>query len=62
MDRGRPKRRQEASPMKRKPSVKGSPADEQKAFETLPQGVRAKDAASQMTTHEMEIIRKQAFG
>jgi len=48
--------------MKRIPSVKESPADEQRAFETLPQGVRPKDIRGQMTSQEMEVIRKQALG
>ncbi|KAG9247973.1 Up-regulated during septation-domain-containing protein [Calycina marina] len=64
MDRGRPKNRPEMSYLNRKPSMRmgTSPFDDQKAFETLPEGVRAKDANSKMTSHELEVIRKQAMG
>jgi hypothetical protein len=63
MDRGRPKKRSDGSPMKRKPSVQAlAAAEEQKAFETLPQGHRAHNASTQLPTDEIELLRKQAMG
>lgn len=63
MDRGRPKKRADGSSMKRKPSIRNPAAsDEQKAFETLPQGVRATEARNQIPASEIETLRKQALG
>ncbi|TVY73184.1 hypothetical protein LSUE1_G008561 [Lachnellula suecica] len=61
MDRGRPKKRADGSPMKRTMS-KRSQSQEQKAFETLPHGIRATDASSKLPTSEVETLRRQAIG
>lgn len=61
MDRGRPKKRLDSSPTKYSQGrLCGS--DEQKAFETLPQGLKATDASSSLPAHEIEVLRKQAMG
>lgn len=60
MDRGRPKRRADGSMIKRKPSVHS--VEEQKAFETLPQGVKASEASSVLPETEIEALLKQAVG
>jgi hypothetical protein len=71
MDRGRPKKRLDGSPVKQpvgkrttnnRTESRPSPTEEQKAFATLPQGICAKDAASVMPMSEIEALRKQAFG
>ncbi|KAG9238424.1 Up-regulated during septation-domain-containing protein [Amylocarpus encephaloides] len=61
MDRGRPKKRADGSPFKPR-TGKRSPAEEQKAFETLPQGTRANNATSAMSPTEIDSLRKQAYG
>lgn len=62
MDRGRLKKRApEGGLLKRSPS-KRSPSEEQRAFETLPQGYRATKASSVLATAELESLRKQAIG
>jgi len=63
MDRGRPKKRAEGSPI----SVKRTPDKrtllaEQKAFETLPEGIKAVDAGQRWTVEEIEALKKQAVG
>ena len=62
MDRGRPKKRPDGSPIKRTPSKRVASSEEQKAFETLPQGYRAVDAPSLLPATEIEVLRKQAIG
>jgi hypothetical protein len=69
MDRGRPKKRTgdlSSSPLRRKPSIHSTTThntpEEQKAFETLPSGIRASDVSSQMSPTEIDILRKQAIG
>lgn len=62
MDRGRPKKRPDGSPIKRRPSTRGNSAEEQKAFETLPQGTRATDASKLLPASDIEVLRKQAIG
>jgi hypothetical protein len=71
MDRGRPKKRPDGSPIKQptgttttrsRTTSRTSPTEEQKAFATLPQGIRASNAASVMPMSEIEALRKQAFG
>lgn len=63
MDRGRPKKRSDSSPGKRTTSKRSqSPSDEQKAFETLPQGIHALNASSVFPESEIETLRKQAIG
>ncbi|EHL01212.1 hypothetical protein M7I_2909 [Glarea lozoyensis 74030] len=71
MDRGRPKKRPDGSPVKQptgttttrsRTASRSSPTEEQKAFATLPQGIRASNAASVMPMSEIEALRKQAFG
>lgn len=59
MDRGRPKKRMDGSPIKRKPSIRST--EEQKAFETLPQGFKATEANASLPSDEIEILRKQAI-
>jgi hypothetical protein len=61
MDRGRPKKRADGSPIKRTMS-KRSASQEQKAFESLPRGIRATDASSVLPSSEVETLRKQAMG
>jgi hypothetical protein len=61
MDRGRPKRRADGSPITRTMS-KRSASQEQKAFESLPRGIRATDASSVLPSSEVETLRKQAMG
>jgi len=61
MDRGRPKKRADGSPIKRTMS-KRSASIEQKAFESLPQGIRATNASSTLPSSEIETLRKQAIG
>lgn len=63
IDRGRPKKRTDGSPIKRVPSKKASPtSEEQLAFDYLPQGVRPNQASSKLTIQEMETLRHQALG
>ncbi|KAF7952481.1 uncharacterized protein EAE97_001978 [Botrytis byssoidea] len=67
MDRGRPKKRSDGSPIKAsapKPlhSKKTPTSEEQMAFEHLPQGVKAAQASSKLTQTEMETLRCQAVG
>lgn len=61
MDRGRPKKRPDGSPIKRSMS-KRSASQEKKAFESLPKGIRATDAASTLPSSELETLRRQAMG
>ncbi|TVY29226.1 hypothetical protein LHYA1_G002931 [Lachnellula hyalina] len=61
MDRGRPKKREDGSPLKRKLS-KRSASIEQQAFELLPSGHRPTDILSALPASEIETIRKQAMG
>ncbi len=63
MDRGRPKKRVDGSPIKLKQSSKQSQlAAEQKAFETLPEGIKASDAQSRLEQTDIEALREQAIG
>ena len=62
MDRGRPKKRADGSPIKRSTSKRAASSEEVKAFETLPQGYRAVDAPSLLPATEIEFLRKQAIG
>ncbi|PQE04741.1 PIF1 helicase protein [Rutstroemia sp. NJR-2017a BBW] len=63
IDRGRPKKRTDGSPIKRVPSKKAAPtSEEQLAFDYLPQGVRPNQASSKLTIQEMETLRRQALG
>ncbi|TEY49949.1 hypothetical protein BOTCAL_0281g00070 [Botryotinia calthae] len=67
MDRGRPKKRSDGSPIKASASKtlhsKRTPtSEEQLAFEHLPQGIKASQASSKMTQTEMETLRCQAIG
>ncbi|KAE9378448.1 hypothetical protein N431DRAFT_501086 [Stipitochalara longipes BDJ] len=70
MDRGRPKKRADGSPInrtlsKRSPSNPTSTAalvEEQKAFEHLPSGHPATTASSLLPASEVETLRKQAMG
>jgi hypothetical protein len=63
MDRGRPKKRTEGSPItsKRTPDKRTLLA-EQKAFETLPEGIKAADAQQRWNVEEIEALKKQAIG
>lgn len=62
MDRGRPQKRFDGSPVKRTPSQRAAYAEEIKAFETLPQGHRPADAPLVLAATDIEILRKQAIG
>ncbi|TGO38353.1 hypothetical protein BHYA_0076g00040 [Botrytis hyacinthi] len=67
MDRGRPKKRSDGSPIKASApkllhSKKTPTSEEQMAFENLPQGVKAAQASSKLTQTEMETLRCQAIG
>ncbi|CAD6445549.1 4f996116-5b3e-4642-89ea-7400426f01cf [Sclerotinia trifoliorum] len=62
MDRGRPKKRSDGSPIKAMSSKRAPTLEEQLAFEHLPQGVKAAQASSKLTQTEMETLRCQAIG
>jgi hypothetical protein len=66
MDRGRPKKRSDGSPIKHsvaKPSPSNSSTiEEQKAFEHLPSGHPPTSASSILPASEVEALRKQAIG
>jgi hypothetical protein len=67
MDRGRPKKRADASPVKRSiskrsPSTSATLLEEQKAFEHLPSGHPATTASTFLPASEVETLRKQAIG
>ncbi|KAF7889514.1 uncharacterized protein EAF02_001929 [Botrytis sinoallii] len=67
MDRGRPKKRSDGSPIKALApkllhSKRTPTSEEQMAFEHLPQGVKAAQASSKLTKTEMETLRCQAIG
>jgi hypothetical protein len=61
MDRGRPKKRPDGSPvtLRRTPSKK---LRDQQAFEMLPRGTKATDAASKFDESEIDVLKKQAIG
>ncbi|KAK1593305.1 Up-regulated during septation-domain-containing protein [Colletotrichum navitas] len=65
MDRGRPRKRSDArnnnSPLKRSCSTRNKSA-ERRAFEELPTGWRADEAASHMEQDELAALQTQAFG
>jgi hypothetical protein len=58
MDRGRPKKRADGSSIKSATTK----AQEQRAFITLPAGVKASDASSKFSPQDIEALRKQAQG
>lgn len=66
MDRGRPKKRVDASPKhtlsKHSPSTAAALVEERKAFEHLPSGYPATTASTILPPSEVEILRKQAIG
>jgi hypothetical protein len=63
MDRGRPKKRAEGSPITlRRTPDKRTLLAEQKAFETLPEGIKPTDAQQRWKAEEIEAIKKQAIG
>ncbi|ESZ91501.1 hypothetical protein SBOR_8111 [Sclerotinia borealis F-4128] len=69
MDRGRPKKHADGSPIKGSPirsthqkRTQAPTSEEQLAFEHLPQGVKAAQASSKLSPSEMERIRCQAIG
>lgn len=61
MDRGRPKKRQDGT-VGRSPSTKAAQIAEQKAFETLPQGVKASQSHVKFDQTELDALRMQAIG
>ncbi|KAK2045520.1 hypothetical protein LZ31DRAFT_520945 [Colletotrichum somersetense] len=65
MDRGRPRKRSDVrnnnSPLKRSCSTRNKSA-ERRAFEELPTGWRADEAASHMEQDELAALQTQAFG
>lgn len=66
MDRGRPRKRPDTrnanGPIIQRTESKRSKSSEKKAFERLPSGLKPADAAEQLTTPELEMLQKQAFG
>jgi hypothetical protein len=67
MDRGRPKKRADGSPVprttsRRSPSASAALLEEQKAFEHLPSGHLATTASTLLPASEVETLRKQAIG
>ncbi|KIN06348.1 hypothetical protein OIDMADRAFT_99080, partial [Oidiodendron maius Zn] len=64
MDRGRPKRRLDASPSNRmhSASVSESTSEERKAFEALPQSSIPAVASASMSAEEIADLRMQAIG
>jgi len=63
MDRGRPKKRTEGSPITLKRTTdKRTLLAEQKAFETLPEGIKATDAQQKWNAEEIQALKKQAVG
>ncbi|ELR04034.1 hypothetical protein GMDG_06545 [Pseudogymnoascus destructans 20631-21] len=58
MDRGRPKKRADGSSIKSATTK----AQEQRAFITLPTGVKASDAPSKFSPQDIEALRQQAQG
>lgn len=64
MDRGRPKKRTEGSPITLKRSLSKQRAQqvEQKAFETLPEGIKASDAQQRWSQEAIDALKKQAMG
>lgn len=64
MDRGRPKRRLDASPSSRmhSASVSESTSEDRKAFEALPQSSTPAVASASMSAEEIADLRKQAIG
>ncbi|KFY39918.1 hypothetical protein V494_03752 [Pseudogymnoascus sp. VKM F-4513 (FW-928)] len=58
MDRGRPKKRADGSSIKSATTK----ANEQRAFVTLPTGVKASDVPSKFSPQEIESVRQQAQG
>lgn len=58
MDRGRPKKRPDGSSIKSATTK----TNEQKAFVTLPTGVKASDASSKFSQQDIEALRQQARG
>jgi hypothetical protein len=63
MDRGRPKKRAEGSPiMLKRTADKRTLLAEQKAFEALPEGIKATDAQQRWNAEEIVALKKQAIG
>ncbi|KFY23586.1 hypothetical protein V493_05768 [Pseudogymnoascus sp. VKM F-4281 (FW-2241)] len=58
MDRGRPKKRPDGSSIKSATTKE----NEQRAFMTLPTGVKASDASSKFSPQDIEALRQQAQG
>jgi hypothetical protein len=61
MDRGRPKKRTEGSSVTLKRTPDKRTLAEQKAFETLPEGIKAIDAQQKWNVEEVEALKKQAI-
>ncbi|KAI0206753.1 hypothetical protein F4808DRAFT_6088 [Astrocystis sublimbata] len=65
MERGRPRKRADGTPIgatHRRTDSKGCQSIDRKAFETLPQGYRPKDAATNLDQAELGHLQKQALG
>jgi hypothetical protein len=62
MDRGRPKKRLDGTPITRSSSKRAASTEEVKAFEYLPQGYRPATAPTSLPASEIDYLRKQAFG
>lgn len=61
MDRGRPKKRPDGSPITIRRTASKQLRD-QKAFETLPHGVKALNAGTKFNESEIDAIKRQAVG
>ncbi|KAI0383225.1 hypothetical protein F5Y04DRAFT_269966 [Hypomontagnella monticulosa] len=68
MDRGRPRKRSDGTPIggnvttHKRSASKRSLSAERRAFETLPQGWKATEAAKNMDSAEVAYLQKQALG
>ncbi|KAI3326105.1 hypothetical protein HD806DRAFT_489217 [Xylariaceae sp. AK1471] len=65
MERGRPRKRIDGTPIgvnHRRTESKSSLSAERKAFETLPQGYRPRDAVKKMDQADITYLQKQALG
>lgn len=65
MERGRPRKRVDGTPIggtHRRTESKRSLSTERRAFETLPQGYRPSEAAKRLDQAETTHLQKQALG
>jgi hypothetical protein len=65
MERGRPRKRTDGTPIglnHRRTESKNSLSAERRAFETLPQGYRPREAVKKMDQADITFLQKQALG